>query len=55
MTLIAAHLEQVRRRVHDAAVAAQRDPSSITLMAVSKTFPAKDIERAIGAGQKVFG
>jgi len=55
MTLIAAHLEQVRRRVHDAAVAAQRDPSSITLMAVSKTFPAKDIEQAIAAGQTVFG
>jgi len=55
MTLIAAHLDQVRRRVHDAALAAQRNPNSITLMAVSKTFPAKDIEQAIAAGQTVFG
>ncbi|QWD47333.1 YggS family pyridoxal phosphate-dependent enzyme [Polynucleobacter paneuropaeus] len=55
MTPIAIHLEQVRRRVQDAALAAKRNASSVTLMAVSKTFPAKDIEQAIAAGQKVFG
>ena len=55
MTSIATHLEHVRRRVQDAALAAQRNPNSITLMAVSKTFPAKDIEQAIAAGQRVFG
>ena len=55
MTPIAIHLEQDRRRVQDAALAAKRNASSVTLMAVSKTFPAKDIEQAIAAGQKVFG
>ena len=55
MTLIATHLEQVRRRVQDAALAVQRNPSSITLKAVSKTFPVQDIEQAIAAGQMVFG
>ena len=55
MTLIATHLEQVRRRIQDAALAVKRNPSGITLMAVSKTFPVQDIEQAIAAGQMVFG
>ena len=55
MTLIATHLEQVRRRIQDAALAVKRNPSGITLMAVSKTFPVQDIEEAIAAGQIVFG
>jgi len=32
-----------------------RDPSSVTLIAVSKTFPAETVAQAIAAGQKVFG
>ena len=34
---------------------ANRDPSEVTLIAVSKTFPAGPIEQAIAAGQRVFG
>lgn len=32
-----------------------RDPTDVTLVAVSKTFPAEDIELLIRAGQRVFG
>jgi PLP dependent protein len=54
-TTIDSRLTGVR---HDIAVAcrdAGRDPGSVTLVAVSKTFDAKAIEPAIGAGQRVFG
>jgi PLP dependent protein len=34
---------------------AGRDPASVTLVAVSKTFPAEAIEPIIAAGQRVFG
>ncbi len=34
---------------------ANRDPSEVTLIAVSKTFPAEAIEQAIAAGQRTFG
>lgn len=43
---------------HDIAVAARevgRDPSVVTLIAVSKTFDAVDIQPVIDAGQRVFG
>lgn len=36
-------------------MAAGRDPAAITLIAVSKTFSAVEIERVIAAGQHVFG
>src|SRR3712207_8398682 len=32
-----------------------RDPSGITLVMVSKTFPAEAIEPVLAAGQRVFG
>jgi len=38
-----------------AALAAGRDPAAITLIAVSKTFSAAEIEPVIAAGQHVFG
>ena len=34
---------------------AERDPASVTLIAVSKTFGAQSIEPVIAAGQRVFG
>jgi pyridoxal phosphate enzyme (YggS family) len=40
---IAAGLDAVRRRIADAAVAARRDPDEITLVAVTKFFPASDV------------
>jgi PLP dependent protein len=32
-----------------------RDPAGVTLVAVSKTFPAEAIEPVLAAGQRVFG
>ncbi|MDP2621795.1 MAG: YggS family pyridoxal phosphate-dependent enzyme [Hyphomicrobiales bacterium] len=51
----AARLEAVRGRIAHAAREAGRDPAEITLIAVSKTFPAEAIEPVIAAGQLVFG
>jgi pyridoxal phosphate enzyme (YggS family) len=48
-------LDDVRRRIREAALAAGRDSTSITLIAVSKTFAAADIEPVISAGQRAFG
>ena len=55
MASIAANLQAVRARIARAAQAAQRDPGAILLLAVSKTFPAGQIEAAYAAGQKAFG
>jgi PLP dependent protein len=48
-------LRQVQDAVGRAASDYDRDPASITLVAVSKTFPAEDIEPVLAAGQRVFG
>ena len=48
-------LDDVRRRIRKATLAAGRDSTSITLIAVSKTFAATDIEPVISAGQRAFG
>jgi pyridoxal phosphate enzyme (YggS family) len=50
-----ARLEVVRRQIERAARDFGRDPASITLVAVSKTFPAAAIEPVLAAGQRVFG
>jgi pyridoxal phosphate enzyme (YggS family) len=50
-----ARLADVRARVARAAGRAGRDPSSIRLVAVSKTFPADYVRAAAGAGQIDFG
>ncbi len=52
---IAKALAEVKAQIAQACRAAGRDPSSVTLIAVSKTFPAEAIEQAIAAGQTVFG
>lgn len=52
---ITANLAEVRARIAAAAARAGRDPSSIALMAVSKTFPAERIREAYTAGQRIFG
>ncbi|AQG97723.1 YggS family pyridoxal phosphate enzyme [Burkholderia sp. KK1] len=52
---IAQHLEEVRQRIAKAAEDASRDPSSVALLAVSKTFPANDVRAAFEAGQRAFG
>lgn len=48
-------LDDVRCRIREAALAAGRDPTDITLIAVSKTFAAAEIAPVITAGQRVFG
>jgi len=52
---IAENIAQVRERIRVAAVRAGRDANSVTLMAVSKTFPPEPIREAYGAGVRVFG
>ena len=48
-------LQAIRTRIDRAARDYDRDPASVTLVAVSKTFPADDIVPALAAGQRVFG
>ena len=52
---IAAALENVRERVRAAAIAAGRDPGSVTLVAVSKKQPEAAIREAYACGQRDFG
>lgn len=49
------HLDAVRQRIALAALVAGRDPRSVELLAVSKTFPAEDVRAAHAAGQRAFG
>lgn len=55
MHSIADRLAQVRERIALAARACNRDPASITLLAVSKTKPVSAVQQAIEAGQRHFG
>ena len=48
-------LAAVRREIETACREAERDPASVTLIAVTKTFAADAIEPVIAAGQRVFG
>jgi pyridoxal phosphate enzyme (YggS family) len=52
---VARHLDEVRQRIAKATADASRDASSVTLLAVSKTFPAEDVRAAFNAGQCAFG
>src|SRR5687768_9146932 len=52
---IADRLAGVRGRIAAAARSAGRDPSSVRLVAVSKTFPTRLIRDAYAAGQRDFG
>jgi pyridoxal phosphate enzyme (YggS family) len=48
-------LAEVENRIAAAARAASRDPASIHLIAVTKTFPAEAILPVLDAGHRVFG
>ena len=50
-----ARLADVRDRIARAAARAGRDPSSIRLVAISKTFSADDVRAAADCGQVDFG
>lgn len=45
----------MRERLARAARDADRDPASVTLVCVSKTFPAEDIRPVLALGERVFG
>ncbi|MBV9528421.1 YggS family pyridoxal phosphate-dependent enzyme, partial [Sphingomonas sp.] len=51
----AARLGEVRRAIEAACMGSGRDPRSVTLVAVTKTFPMGAIEPVIAAGQRTFG
>ncbi|MCB1205051.1 MAG: YggS family pyridoxal phosphate-dependent enzyme, partial [Verrucomicrobiae bacterium] len=52
---IAENLHRVREELAEAAHEAGRNPDSVTLVAVSKTWPAEDVAEAAAAGQRIFG
>ena len=54
-TSVADSLARVRGEITAACAEARRDPASVTLIAVSKTFAADEIAPVIAAGQRVFG
>jgi pyridoxal phosphate enzyme (YggS family) len=54
-TSIASALDDVRRRIAKAAAAAGRSADDVTLVAVSKTYPAADVQVALACGQLHFG
>lgn len=53
--MIGDKLQQVRARIVTACTATGRDPASVRLLAVSKTFPAEAVREARAAGQIAFG
>jgi pyridoxal phosphate enzyme (YggS family) len=55
MTMIGDKLQQVRARIVTACTSVGRDPASVRLLAVSKTFPAEAVREARAAGQIAFG
>ena len=55
MATIANKLQLVRSRISQACLRIQRPESSVTLLAVSKTFPSENVREAFIAGQKLFG
>lgn len=55
MTTISTNLQAVKRRIIRACSIAGRDPASVVLLAVSKTFPSAAVREAHDAGQRRFG
>lgn len=55
MARLEENLRGVRERIAAAARAAGRDPASVALLAVSKTWPADDVRALAAAGQRDFG
>ncbi|MEY4763743.1 MAG: hypothetical protein RI907_416 [Pseudomonadota bacterium] len=55
MATIPHNLQAVRSRISQACSDAQRPPEAVTLLAVSKTFPAEAVREAHAAGLRAFG
>jgi len=54
-TVLETQLATVRNEITRACAEAKRDPASVTLVAISKTFGAAAIEPVLGQGHRVFG
>jgi len=54
-SVVQSPLARVREEIARACADARRDPASVTLVAISKTFAADAIEPVIAQGQRVFG
>ena len=55
MKEISENIAGVQERIRQACQRSHRDPSEVTLIAVSKTKPVEDLEYAIAAGMTSFG
>jgi len=55
MATISSTLQAVKQRIAAAACQADRSPEQVSLLAVSKTFPAEAVHEAWEAGQRAFG
>jgi len=55
MNAIAEQRQTVLNRIRAACVAHGRDPQTVRLLAVSKTFGAHDVHTAWQGGQRAFG
>jgi hypothetical protein len=55
MGSIGSNLQEVKRRIAAATLQAGRPANSVTLLAVSKTFPSVAVREAHAAGQHAFG
>ncbi|WP_319412280.1 YggS family pyridoxal phosphate-dependent enzyme [uncultured Cohaesibacter sp.] len=52
---ISSHLAEVQQAITECEKEAGREDGSVTLIAVSKTFDADTVDKALMAGQRVFG
>jgi pyridoxal phosphate enzyme (YggS family) len=55
MAIIADNVQEVRRRIAAACTSAGRPVQSVTLLVVTKTFPASSVRDAFAAGERRFG
>jgi pyridoxal phosphate enzyme (YggS family) len=55
MSALSANLQAVRERIARACESVGRRATDVTLLAVSKTFPAESVRDAHAAGQRAFG
>lgn len=55
MNEVAENLAEVKERMARAAESCGRSAEEVTLVAVSKTWPAEHVQKAVDAGQRVFG
>ncbi len=55
MTIIAENLSRVTRRIHEACRRCGRDPSTVTLIGVTKTVPVETIREGVSAGISTIG